>query len=70
MFKEKYEKLGKNIRYYRIMRGMGQACLAEKAGITPQYLSKLEHGAAKPSMDLLFKIAQELQVKAEALLKE
>lgn len=69
MYAEKYQALGRQIRYYRILRGLGQCVLADRAGVTPQYLSKLEHGAAKPSLDLLFALADVLQVTASELLE-
>ena len=49
--------------------GAGQGMLAEQIGITPQYLSKIEHGSARPSMDLVFRIADKLQVKVSHLLE-
>ena len=48
---------------------LGQGMLAEQIGITPQYLSKIEHGSARPSMDLVFRIADKLQVKVSHLLE-
>ena len=55
MYCEKYVEMGRKIRYYRIMQELGQGMLAEQIGITPQYLSKIEHGSARPSMDLVFR---------------
>lgn len=69
MYCEKYVEMGKKIRYYRIMQELGQGTLAEQIGITPQYLSKIEHGSARPSMDLVFRIADKLQVDVARLLK-
>lgn len=43
--------------------GAGDARRAE------QYLSKIEHGSARPSMDLVFRIADKLQVKVSHLLE-
>lgn len=70
MFAAKYIQMGARIRYYRTIRSLEQVELAEKLGITPQYLSKLERGVSKPSMDLLFLIAQELNVDAVKLIQE
>lgn len=69
MYCEKYVEMGKKIRYYRIMQELGQGTLAEQIGITPQYLSKIEHGSVRPSMDLVFRIADKLQVKVSHLLE-
>lgn len=69
MYRSKYVKMGQKIRYYRLSLELGQGVLAEQIGITPQYLSKIEHGSARPSMDLVFRIADELQVQAAQLLE-
>ena len=62
--------MGARIRYYRTICNLEQSALAEKLGITPQYMSKLERGTAKPSMDLLFLIAQQLNVDVAELVKD
>jgi len=62
-------QIGAKIRYYRTIRALEQIALAEKLGITSQYLSKIERGAAKPSTDLLFLIAQVLNVDVITLMK-
>ncbi len=69
MYGSKYVEMGQKIRYYRLSLELGQSVLAEQIGITPQYLSKIEHGSARPSMDLVFRIADELQVQAAQLLE-
>ncbi|MBQ3113012.1 MAG: helix-turn-helix transcriptional regulator [Phascolarctobacterium sp.] len=69
MFSAKYVQIGAKIRYYRTIRALEQIALAEKLGITSQYLSKIERGAAKPSTDLLFLIAQVLNVDVITLMK-
>ncbi len=69
MYGNKYIEMGQKIRYYRLVLELGQGVLAEQIGITPQYLSKIEHGNARPSMDLVFRIADELQVPAAQLLE-
>lgn len=56
MYCEKYVEMGRKIRYYRIMQELG-------------HLSKIEHGSARPSMDLVFRIADKLQVKVSHLLE-
>ncbi len=62
MFAARYMRMGAKIRYYRTLRGLDQVSLAENLGITSQYLSKIERGVAKPSTDLLFLIAEKLDV--------
>lgn len=70
MFAAKYVQIGAKIRYYRTIRTLEQITLADRLGITSQYLSKIERGVARPSMDLLFLIAQELNVDITKLMKE
>ena len=70
MFALRYIQIGARIRYYRTICHLEQSALAEKLGITPQYMSKLERGVAKPSMDLLFLIAQQLNVDVADLVKD
>ena len=70
VFTAKYVQIGAKIRYYRTIRMLEQIALADRLGITSQYLSKIERGAAKPSTDLLFLIAQELNVDITKLMKE
>ena len=36
--------LGKNINYYRNLNNLSQERLAEKLGISPKYLSRIECG--------------------------
>ena len=69
MFAARYIKIGAKIRYYRIINKMEQAEFAEKIGVTRQYLSKIETGRAKPSTDLLFKIAYELNIDVATIMK-
>lgn len=56
-----------NLRTLRLARGLTQPALAEKAGIEQSYLSKLENGRSRPSEEVLARLAQALEVKAEAL---
>lgn len=69
MFAIRYMQIGAKIRYYRTIQKMAQAEFAEKVGITPQYLSKIECGNAKPSTDLLFRIADVLGVEITTIMK-
>ncbi len=57
------ENLGKNLKKYRLDCGMTQEILAEKVGIHPTYVGKLESGKNNPSVKLLFKVSRALGVK-------
>lgn len=61
MYRKRYETLGNAIKYHRVSKSISQGALAATLEITPQYLSKIEHGAAHPSLDLIFAIADALR---------
>lgn len=66
----RYKRIGNKIRYYRKDRNFEQVDFAQKIGITPQYLSKIECGYAKPNMDLMFRISECLDIDVAELVKE
>lgn len=49
-------------------KGLTQAEVAQKLGVTPAAVSKWENGSAKPRVELLFKLAELLEVKPEELI--
>lgn len=51
-----------NIRYFRKLKGLTQETLAEKVNVSPVYISYLERGSKVPSLSLLGKIADTLEV--------
>lgn len=57
-----YELWGQGIRYFRIKSGYTQEQLAEKAEIDPKYYFRLERGKAKPSLRLMVKICNILNI--------
>lgn len=59
---------GHAIRKIRNEKGTRQNFVAEKAGISNEYLSNIESGAKKPTMKVLEKIAAALGVSAAYLL--
>lgn len=69
MLDERYRQMGAKIKYYRTINKMDQTAFAAAVGITPQYLSRIERGDAKPSTDLLFQIADKLDVEISAIMK-
>ena len=48
------------LRVWRDYRGLTLQALAEACGVTRQMLSMIEHGKAKPSADLLGRLAETL----------
>ena len=56
------EKLGKRLKEIRLSEGLTQEALAEKVGIHPTYVGKLEAGKSNLSVKLLFKISRALNI--------
>ncbi len=59
--------LGKKIRYIRRLKNLTQAQLAEKTGLSINYISQIETGIALPTLETLWKIAFSLQVELKFL---
>ena len=62
------DRLGRNIRALRETRGATQAELAKLAGVPRATWGNLESGAANPTLQVLYSVAQALQVSLEELL--
>ena len=69
-YKKRYRTLGLNIAYYRRQKGLTQEQLAEKAGIERSRVSKTEIAWVGTSLDIIFKIADALDVEAFKLFIE
>src|SRR5262245_50581659 len=53
---------GKRIQEIRKARRLSQEALAERVGISPQYVSNIERGKENPTLDMLFSLADGLKV--------
>lgn len=62
------ELLGTRIREVRKLRQLSQERLAEKVGVDPKQISRIEGGKSAPSLDTLESIARNLQVDMKDLL--
>ena len=62
------ESIGRKIAFYRKAKGMTQEELSEKLGVSPQAVSKWEHDAACPDIQLLVPLAKILEVTTDELL--
>ncbi len=60
--------LGRNVRQLRERRGLSQAQLAKLAGVPRATWTNLESGDANPTLGVLIKAANALQVRLEELL--
>ena len=61
-------KVGQRIRALRLEQGLTQEALAEAAELSVPYLSHIERGAKKASLEALIQIAIALQVTVDRLL--
>ena len=63
-----YIALGKEIRELRRKRNLTQEKLAELADLSVPYISHLERGTKKPSLAVLVRLADSLDVTVDRLL--
>lgn len=70
MFSRKFRKIGLKIAYYRKRKALKQMEIAEKAGISCSYLSKIETGKVRYSLAVLMQIAQALDIDPGELLAD
>jgi transcriptional regulator with XRE-family HTH domain len=61
--------MAKRLRQFRNERGLSQRSLAEKAGISREYLARLETGRQDPTLSTLEKLADALRVKVARLIE-
>jgi transcriptional regulator with XRE-family HTH domain len=62
--------LGDRIRFYRQGSHLTQVALANRAGITDEYLGLIERGARTPSVPVLYRLARALGVSVSTLISE
>lgn len=63
-----YEKIGKRIQSARKSKNLTQEYLAEKMGVSSNYISNIERSRSKPSIDTLVDICNVLEVTADYVL--
>ena len=63
------QRMAKRIQQLRESRGWSQQALSAKAGISREYLARLETGRQDPRVSILLKIARALKVTVNDLLK-
>ena len=57
------------LKAFREKRGMSQAQLAERAGVTREYIARLESGKHDPPLSRVDKLAKALGVTLRALVE-
>lgn len=63
-----YKDLGKKIFKLRKSKKLSREKLAELAEMNDYYLGEIERGEKKASLDILFKIAKQLNLKIHELI--
>ncbi len=61
---------GKRVREYRLSHDMTQEELSEKIDISSNYMSHIERGKTMPSMEIVLRIAEELNVSLDLLFQD
>jgi transcriptional regulator with XRE-family HTH domain len=63
-----YATMGDRLRQARTARGLSLRRLAEVLGVSPSLISQVETGRAKPSVNTLYALANELGISLDTLL--
>lgn len=63
-----YKLLGRNIKEIRKNLKITQEQLAEKIEVSPVFISQIECGARKPSLETVYKISGALNIKMDTLI--
>jgi len=58
-----YKNLGMNIAYYRKLRGISQEKLSELVNISRTHMSRIETADCAVSLDVVFALAEALQIE-------
>ncbi|MBQ3757710.1 MAG: helix-turn-helix transcriptional regulator [Oscillospiraceae bacterium] len=65
-----YESIGKNLRKYRLEKKLRQEDLAERAGLSTNYIGMVERGEKIPSLETFITILNVLEVSADMVLSD
>lgn len=61
--------VGRNVKKFRLKKGLTQEQFAEISGFSQQYLSGLEHGQRNPTVVTVYELARALGVSHLDLLR-
>lgn len=65
-----YRSIGENIRKYRKVRKLTQEGLAERTGLSVNYIGSIEWGEKLPSLETFIEIVNQLGVSADCILQD
>ena len=68
MQESEYEKIGARIRRIRVAKGWSQKELAEKCGISLNFIGYMERGTRHMSLDTFVRLCKVLETSADTLL--
>jgi transcriptional regulator with XRE-family HTH domain len=68
--KDDQSALGTKLKLLRTKKRLSAKALAEKINVSPSLISKIETGAANPSMDVLRKLVMQLHVTMAELMED
>ena len=67
---KKFIQIGLNVLYYRKQIGITQLELAELAETSRNNISRIETGAANPTVGMMLSLAEALQIPVEKLFED
>ena len=62
--------VGRNLRTYRLERGLSQEAFADQLGVHRTYMGGVERGERNLTLKSLEKMAEQIRVEARELLEE
>lgn len=65
-----YRSIGENIRKYRKAKKMTQEGLAERAGLSVNYIGSIERGEKLPSLETFIEIVNQIGVSSDCILQD
>jgi len=63
------EKLGKNLKHIRIVKGISQGDISRKLEVDKSFVSNIENGKTNPTLATITKIAKAVGVSVGELMK-
>lgn len=66
-YRDRYQQFGLNVVYYRKKKRLSQTQLAELVDILRTYVSSIELGKVSVSFDILFRLADALDITPDKL---
>ena len=66
----KLDSIGRNIRKYRLAKNLRQEDIAEKSGLSTNYIGMVERGEKTPSLHSFILIINALGVSADVILSD